>query len=53
MCGAGKGTAPTYRAYWSQEHTPLAEYEDQEVARREIGDYIDYSVTERKHSALD
>ena len=30
----------------------MTEYENQEVARREIGDYIDYYVTERKHSAL-
>ena len=30
----------------------MTEYENQEVARREIGDYIEYYVTERKHSAL-
>ena len=30
----------------------MTEYENQRVARREIGEYIDYYLTERKHSAL-
>ena len=30
----------------------MTEYENQQVARREIGEYIDYYLTERKHSAL-
>jgi putative transposase len=30
----------------------ITEYEHQQAARREIADYIDYYLTERKHSAL-
>jgi putative transposase len=30
----------------------MAEYEHQQAARHEIGDYIDYYLTERKHSSL-
>lgn len=30
----------------------MTEYENQQAARREIGEYIDYYLTERKHSAL-
>ena len=30
----------------------MAEYENQQVAKREIGEYIDNYLTERKHSAL-
>ena len=27
MCAAGKGAAPTYRAYWSEVHTPFCGFE--------------------------
>jgi transposase InsO family protein len=30
----------------------MTEYENHQIARSEIGDYIDYYLTERKHSAL-
>ncbi len=30
----------------------MSEYENHRAARREIGDYIHYYLTERKHSAL-
>lgn len=30
----------------------MTEYENHQAARREIGEYIDYYLTERKHSAL-
>jgi putative transposase len=30
----------------------MTEYENQQAAAREIGEYIDYYITERKHSAL-